>query len=93
VKKVGMLIVVLGWIAAIVLCLRPELALRLRMWFSGVGDANKKPDVQNRERGGIILLPGGKTDGQKEESSTQDVEETESTSQGDPRSGPDPPLL
>ena len=86
-KKIGMLIVVLGWIAAIILCLRPELALRLKMWLSG-----KKSDVQNRERGGIILLPGGKADGQKEESSTQDVEETESTSEGDPRSGPDPPL-
>ena len=90
-KKVGMLIVVLGWIAAIVLCLRPELALRLRMWFSGVGDANKKPDVQNRERGGIILLPGGKY-GQEEKDSESDVEEAEETSQGDPRSGPDPPL-
>ena len=90
-KKVGMLIVVIGWIAAIILCLRPELALRLRMWLSAKSP-DKAPGVQNHERGGIILLPGGRY-GQEEESSTQDVEEAEEISQGDPRSGPDPPLL
>ena len=86
-KKIVMLLVVLGWVAAIILCLRPELALRIKMWLSGV----KQPDMQNPRKGGIILLPGG-NDGQKEESSEQDVEGTDKTSEGDPRSGPGPPL-
>lgn len=89
-KKVGMLIVVLGWIAAIIICLRPELALRLKMWFSAKSP-DKGPDVQNYRKSNIILLPGG-LDAQEEENSAQDVEEAEEISQGDPRSGPDPPL-
>ena len=89
-KKVGMLIVVLGWIAAIILCLRPELALRLKMWLSAKSP-DRVPDVQNYRKSNIILLPGG-TDGQEEENSTQDVEEAEEIPQGDPRSGPDPPF-
>jgi hypothetical protein len=89
-KKVGMLIVVIGWIAAIILCLRPELALRLRMWLRAKSP-DKAPGVQNHRKGNIILLSGGK-DAQEEESLPQDVEEAEEISQGDPRSGPDPPF-
>lgn len=86
-KNVGVFVVVLGWIAAIILCLRPDLALRLRLWLAGF----KRSRVHSGGNRDIILLTGG-TDGQEEKDFEQDAEEAEEISQGDPRSGPDPPF-